>query len=242
MRRPFIGITPDFSEGTAGSPAPRYEVKVAYAEAVAKAGGIPLVIPYTDDARLLLDTLERFSAVVVTGGAFDIPPEAYGEKPKEGLGQLKVSRTRFETHLLRAALDRRMAVLGVCGGMQLLNVVRGGALIQDIGREVKSPLTHEQSHDRTQPQHPVEVAPGSRLATCVGKGQLMVNSTHHQAVSRLGAGLRPSAVAPDGVVEAIELEGDAFAVGVQWHPELLIETVPAHLGIYRELVRCAQKN
>jgi putative glutamine amidotransferase len=157
--------------------------------------------------------LDRISGLVVTGGAFDVPPEAYGEAPREGLGTLKPARTRFETALLQAALRRNMPVLGVCGGMQLLNVVLGGTLFQDIQRDLPEARNHEQAHDRGQPSHPVEVREGTLLAELVGRGQLMVNSTHHQAVSRLGEGLVASAVAPDGVVEGIESSNGAFAVG-----------------------------
>ena len=102
------------------------------------------------------------------------------------MGPLKQGRTAFETALMRAALKRNMPVLGVCGGMQLLNVVLGGTLYQDIGREVPGAQEHEQKHDRAQPQHPVDVKDGTLLADALGKGQLMVNSTHHQAVKRAG--------------------------------------------------------
>ena len=124
--------------------------------------------------------------------------------------------------------------------MQLLNVVLGGTLLQDIQRDLPDARNHEQSHDRSQPSHPVEVRDGTVLAELVGRGQLMVNSTHHQAVSRLGEGLVASAVAPDGVVEAIESSNGAFAVGVQWHPELLLQSMPLQLGVYRGLVTRAR--
>ncbi len=240
-RRPNIGITPDVSAVTAEAPHPRYELKVAYADAVLRAGGLPLVLPYTEESAVIDLYLDRVSGVVVTGGAFDIPPGAYGEAAREGLGALKPSRTSFETEIIRRALARNMPVLGVCGGMQLLHVVLGGSLFQDIRRELTSAREHEQQHDRAQPQHPVDVRDGTVLAELVGKGQLMVNSTHHQAANRIPEGVRVSAVAPDGVVEAIESPEHTFAVGVQWHPELLIHTVPAHLGLYRGLVGKARE-
>jgi putative glutamine amidotransferase len=232
-RRPAIGITPDFE-------APRYELKAAYPDAVLRAGGLPMVLPYTEEAAAVDAYLDRISGLVVTGGHFDIPPEAYGEKPSEQLGPVKQGRTDFETRLLKGALDRRIPILGVCGGMQLLNVVLGGSLIQDIQTEVEGAKSHEQKHDRTQPMHPIDVKEGTLLAELLGKGQLMVNSTHHQAVKRLGDGLRASAVAPDGVVECVESTELPFAVGVQWHPELLLQTIPAHLSLYRGLVQKAR--
>jgi putative glutamine amidotransferase len=240
VRRPTIGLTPDVEDVAGGEAPSRYVLKSPYADAVFRAGGLPMVLPLATDPGMIDAFLDRISGLVVTGGAFDVPPEAYGEAPREGLGTLKPARTHFETALLQAALRRNMPVLGVCGGMQLLNVVLGGTLLQDIQRDLPDARNHEQSHDRGQPSHPVEVRDGTVLAELVGRGQLMVNSTHHQAVSRLGEGLVASAVAPDGVVEAIESGNGTFAVGVQWHPELLLQSMPLQLGVYRGLITRAR--
>jgi putative glutamine amidotransferase len=238
LRRPLVGITPDVeAEGESS----RYVVKTAYAEAVLRAGGLPLVLTVSAEASVVDAYLDRVSAVVVTGGAFDVPPEAYGETPREGLGPLKPARTAFETLVLQAALRRKLPILGVCGGMQLLNVVLGGTLYQDLRRELPSAKEHEQRNARSQPSHPVDVRDGSVLAEVLGSGQLMVNSTHHQAVSQVAPGLKVSATAPDGVVEAIESTEYAFALGVQWHPELLLQSMPLQLGLYRALVQKARE-
>ena len=239
-RRPNIGISPDWTEAGPETPFARYELKATYAEAVFRAGGLPFVLPYTDDATCVEAYLDRVSGVLITGGAFDIPPEAYGETAREGMGALKEGRTAFESALMRAALKRNMPVLGVCGGMQLLNVVLGGTLYQDIGREVPEARDHEQKHDRTQPQHPVDVREGTLLAEGVGRGQLMVNSTHHQAVKKLGNQVVSSAASPDGVIEAIESSAHVFAVGVQWHPEYMLNNLPVHGGIYKVFVHKAR--
>lgn len=239
-RRPSIGITPDLISPADGAPA-RYELKTAYTEAVIRAGGLPWVLAIADDSGVIEASLDRISGLVITGGAFDIHPSAYGETPREGLGPQKPARTQFESALLRAAMKRNLPVLGVCGGMQLLNVVLGGTLFQDLHREVPSAKEHEQKHDRAQPQHPVEIHEGTTLAELLGKGQLMVNSTHHQAVHTLGQNLIASATAPDGVIEGIELKGHPFAVGVQWHPESLIHALPLHLGLYKGLVQKARE-
>jgi putative glutamine amidotransferase len=241
-RRPSIGITPDVSTPSPDVPLSRYELKVAYTDAVLRSGGLPFILPFSNDRSVIDLYLDRISGLVVTGGAFDVPPELYGEVPREGLGPLKPERTQFELAVLRGALQRRLPVLGVCGGMQLLNVAYGGTLIQDIVREVPDARSHEQRHDRTQPQHPVEVREQTQLAEAVGgRGQLMVNSTHHQAVKTVGEGLIVSATAPDGMIEAVEVPAaDQFVVGVQWHPELLVDTVPPHLGLYRALVTRAR--
>jgi putative glutamine amidotransferase len=240
-RRPNIGVTPDLLVEQPPVESAAYRLKVAYADAVIRAGGLPLILPYSEDRSCVDSYLDRVSGLVVTGGAFDVSPELYGESARPGLGVLKESRTAFEAALIRGALERSLPLLGVCGGMQLLNVVAGGTLIQDIGREVANAAEHEQTHDRTQPQHPVEIKDGTLLAELLGKGQVMVNSTHHQAVSKPGKGVVVSAVATDGVVEAIEMPAHPFALGLQWHPELLINAIPLHLGVYRGLVNKARE-
>jgi len=140
---------------------------------------------------------------------------------------------------LEAALAARMPVLGVCGGMQLLDVVRGGTLYQDL-RADAGIAGHEQPPPKDVPSHRVEVAPDTQLAALVGAGPLEVNSTHHQAVRDPGAGVLVSARAPDGVIEALELPDLPFAVGVQWHPEAVARHVPRHAALYRGLVEAAR--
>jgi putative glutamine amidotransferase len=215
---------------------PRYELKQAYADALLAAGGLPIVLPYGDDEDAALQSLALCDALVVTGGAFDIPPDAYGAQAHRALGPLKPARTRFEQIVLRAALSKRKPVLGICGGMQLLAVEVGGTLWQDLGEEVASAADHEQKIDARLPGHAARVVAGTQLAKILGRDVIQVNSTHHQAVRDPGAAV-VSAVAPDGVVEAIELP-DRFAIGVQWHPELMTGDEPRLL--YAALVEAAR--
>lgn len=238
--RPLIGLSPDFSAANSGTSAQRFSLDAASCDAVLAAGGLPLMLVPTSEPPLLEAWVDRISALVITGGDFDVPPALYGEEPKEGLRRVLPERTRFERSLLELALARDLPVLGICGGMQLLNVVRGGNLIQDLRSEAPDGLQHEQGSDSSQPRHPVEVKDETRLAELLGKGQVMVNSTHHQAVGRLGSGLVASASAPDGVVEAVELPEQTFTLGVQWHPERLIHSLPHHLAIFRALVEHAR--
>lgn len=234
--KPVIGITPDVGESSArpGRPATaRYELKIAYADAVIAAGGRPIVLPYDDDAS----ALELCDGLVVTGGAFDIPPELYGAKAGGKMGPVKRGRTAYEHRVLRAALEADLPVLAICGGMQLLAVEAGGTLYQDIRDEVPGAFDHEQKNDPREPAHAVTVLPGTALAAIVGAREIQVNSTHHQAVKDPGRA-RVCAVAADGVVEAIELPG-GFVLGVEWHPELLAG--PEHLALYRALVERAAK-
>jgi len=232
MSRPRIGVTLDLDEPTC-----RYQLPRAYADAVLAAGGLPVPIPYGDGA-VAGAYLALCDGLVVTGGAFDIPPGLYGAAQSAACGPTKAGRTDFEWALCEAALAGRIPLLGVCGGMQLMNVVRGGTLVQDLPAETG--LSHEQPEPKDRPSHPVEIVAGTLLASLVGGQPLPVNSTHHQAVEQPGAGVLVSGRAPDGVVEAIELPDTPFALGVQWHPEAVGRHEPRHLALYRGLVAAAR--
>ncbi len=232
MSRPRIGVTLDLEE-----PGGLYQLGRAYADAVLDAGGLPVPIPYGDSA-VAGAYLALCEGLVITGGDFDIPPERYGETRSSSCGPSKASRTDFEWLLCEAALAGRIPILGVCGGMQLMNVVRGGTLVQDLPAEMD--LSHEQPGAKDQPSHDVEIVAGTLLAGLVGAGPLPVNSTHHQAVKQPGAGVLVSGRSGDGVVEAIELPDAPFALGVQWHPEALERGQPRHLALYRGLVAAAR--
>jgi len=230
-RRPRIGLTLDLSgDGSC------YTLLRGYPEAVAAAGGLP--VPLTHEPGLGEAPLDGLDGLVVTGGAFDIPPELYGEARRPVCGPLVPERTASELALLGVALRDGLPVLGVCGGMQLLAVALGATLWQDLPADAGLG-GHEQPPPRDRPSHPVEVLAGTRLAGLVGAGRLDCNSTHHQAVRAPGPRLAVSARAPDGVVEAVELDGPAFVVGVQWHPEAVVRHEPRHAAIYRGLVAAA---
>lgn len=230
--RPLIGVTLDVDESGL-----RYQLKRNYADAVWRAGGLPLPLVHLRGADAA-GLIERIDGLLVTGGSFDVPPELYGEERRPGCGPSKPERSAAELDLLRAALERRRPVLGVCGGMQLLAVCRGGTLWQDLTADLGI-AGHEQPAPKDIPSHPVAPAPGSLLARLVGEGTLAVNSTHHQAVKDAGAGVAVTARAPDQVIEAIELPELPFALGVQWHPESAYAHEPRHERIYAGLVAAA---
>jgi putative glutamine amidotransferase len=236
MTRPLIGLSADFSESDKGRPYRRHELRAAYADAVADAGGLPVLLAHLDDTALAADLLDRLSALVLTGGDFDIPPAHYGEEPAAGLGPLKPERTGFERAALAAADKRGLPVLGICGGMQLMNVSRGGKLYQHLPAELHGTLAHEQPEDRRRPTHTVKVGAETHLAKMLSPGEIHVNSSHHQGVRTLGRGLVASASSPDGLIEAIEDPTARFWIGVQWHPELLTQSVPAQRGLFAALV------
>ena len=233
---PAIGLTPDW---TVDDGASRYQLNRSYADAVLAAQGLPLVLPYSDDAKVIAGYLEAVDGLLITGGPFDVDPKEYGEERRPQCVPAKKERTAFERALLEHALERQLPVLGVCGGMQVLNVVLGGTLYQDIPTDVPEAIAHQQTGDKRRPVHAVSIELGTLLAQALAPGQLMVNSTHHQAVRQLGNNLSASARAPDGLIEGVEMAGAHFVVGVQWHPELLLVSVPVNLGIYRALVKAA---
>ena len=231
MRRPRIGIPLDLDDERG-----RYELPQAYADAVRDEGGLPLLLPHGDEV-MAGAYLSLCDALLVAGGAFDIPPERYGEPRRPGCGPSRPGRTTFEAHLAQAALSTGMPLLGVCGGMQLVNVVLGGTLHQHLPDDLG--VSHEQREPKEAQSHEVRIVPGTLLARLCGPQSLTVNSTHHQAVNRPGAGVLVSAGSPDGVIEAIELPGHRFALGVQWHPEALAGREPRHGAILRGLVEAA---
>lgn len=235
---PRIGITCDFETITdrRGAPSPRFVAPAAYVTAVVRAGGDPILLPHVapDRAEAYLAILD---GLVIAGGDFDIPPSYYGEAPRPGLGKLLEERSDFERGLTTLALERDLPILGVCGGMQLLNVVLGGTLHQDLA-ERPGTNVHVQPHDKRQPAHDVRVATGSLLGKLTGASSIAVNSTHHQVINAVGKTLAASGVADDGVVEAIESTKHRYALGVQWHPEVL--AAAEHAAIYKGLVDAAR--
>lgn len=212
--RPLIGITSYAEEIRWGVwTEDAALVPLAYVRAVERAGGRPLVVPPSDDG--LDETLDALDGVIFSGGG-DLDPELYGADPHDETDEPRKERDAAELRFLEAALDRDMPVLAICRGSQLLNVARGGDLVQHLPEVVG----HE-GHKQTPgvfADHDVEVLPDTKLHGVIGD-HAPVKSHHHQGYGRLGAGLRESARADDGTVEAIEDPSRRFALGVLWHPE-----------------------
>lgn len=238
---PIVLVTPDI-ETRAGRRGPYrcFTLDESYATAVQVAGGLPLVAPYSEDEAAISALLDECDGLLLSGGDFDVDPALFGALPHPRLGTLKADRTRFELSLLRGAVARSLPILGVCGGMQLMNVERGGTLWQDLPSERPESLDHQQSAAKHLAGHEVVVSSATLLAQLSGNsGPLGVNSTHHQAVHTLGAGLVASAIATDGVIEAIEDPALAFFLGVQWHPEAMPQEA-SQRALYRGLVAAAR--
>lgn len=212
--RPIVGLTANFGEY--GS-----QIAEAYYESVRLSGGVPVVIPASEDVSDTEDLLQGLDAIVFTGGG-DINPLLLGEEPALQLGGINRKRDVQELILMRRALDKQMPVLGICRGIQILCAATGGKLIQDIysNKALAGPLLkHSQAADRDVPTHTVDLEEGTLLRRLFGRETLAVNSFHHQAVLEPGDGLRVSARSKDGVVEAVESTCGKSVLGVQWHPE-----------------------
>lgn len=235
--RPLVGITLDAEQPGGYSKYPWYALRANYAEAVAACGGLPVAIPH--DPALTQSYLDRIDALIVTGGAFDIDPALYGDPDRHATVTLKEERTMAELALVRGALARDMPVLGICGGEQLLAVALGGTLLQHIPDEVQGALEHEQPNPRHEFGHTVRLVPGTKLARIVGASDMRVNSAHHQSVRDTGPRAVVNAMSPDGVVEGVEDARYTFCLGVQWHPEFLID--PGDRRIFEAFAAAATK-
>ncbi|MDX6667457.1 MAG: putative glutamine amidotransferase [Solirubrobacteraceae bacterium] len=243
--RPLIGIStseerapPDTVTVRHGEP-PRVEIVLGmtYVEAIERAGGLPVVLPpiRLSDVDGLLDGI---AGVCISGGP-DLHPSAYGRESHRQLGPTWPHLDVFELALARRARNRRMPILGVCRGAQVLNVALGGTLHQHVSEIVGEDIRHRQEEPGATPTHNVEIAPDSLLARLMGSTACEVNSFHHQAVDRLGAGLQAVAWAPDGIVEGVELASSRqFVVGVQWHAEGLVSR-SEHARLFERFVHAA---
>jgi putative glutamine amidotransferase len=234
-KRTVVGITLDSENPGGYSVYPWYALRSNYAGAITAAGGLPIALPH--HAELADDYLDTIDALVVTGGAFDVDPALYGESEKHDTVILKAGRTHAEAALLAGALARDMPILGICGGEQLLAVALGGTLIQHIPEALPEALDHEQKNPRHEPGHEVRVAEGTLLHRIVGTPSMQVNTSHHQAIRTAGPQAVINALAPDGVIEGIEAPGHRFCLGVQWHPEFLID--PGDTKIFRAFIEAA---
>ena len=231
LSRPLIGITSVYEVDKENPSAASTTVDFAYVKAVAENGGVPVVLPTIDDRHILQQYVDMLDGLVLVGGA-DIPPSAYGQQPHETVKPLPKQRYDFERKLISLWLTSGKPVLGVCLGMQFTNVVAGGTLIQDIPSQVTTTVGHRRCHT-------VNIEPGSLLAQILGAERVRVYSNHHQAVNRVGNGLRVIARSEDGVIEALERIDDGFGLFVQWHPELMTDDMAHRDAIYGALVRAA---
>jgi putative glutamine amidotransferase len=246
-RRPIIGIPTQTLHAMDGIPEGLPESWVMnqrYSRVVAAAGGLPVMIPLLEDEDTLHALYDRMDGVLIPGGV-DMDPSNYGEAPLPSCGRIDPARDRVELQFARWAIAEGKPLFGLCRGLQIVNVALGGTLYQDIAAQRSDAIKHDYfptaGYSRDHLAHSVTVASGSRLDALVGTAPLRVNSMHHQAVKDLAPGLAPTAVAPDGLIEALESTDHQFVLGVQWHPESLTERDPRMQRLVAGFVEAASR-
>jgi len=215
--KPIIGLTSSFNWDDK-----QYALPDSYVQAIEKNGGTPIILPQTmeiDTVKLL----ELVDGIILTGGV-DIDPYVYGEPPIPQQGRIDPVRDHFEISIAKQAISMNKPTLAICRGCQILNVAAGGSLYQDINTQIKGSLKHSGQAPTYYPTHPVKLAEKSKLAEVYGSKTTKVNSFHHQGVKALGKELEATAWADDNTIEGIEHKKADYIIGVQWHPERMLDS------------------
>ncbi len=233
MLKPTIGLNCDLVLRTSRR-RQKLELYREYTSAVELADGLPILLPVTDDPARIDEQLDLIDGLVLTGGD-DYDSALYGATPHPKTVTLHPDRQFYDIELARAAIRRKIPVLAICGGLQLVNIVCGGRLIQHLPEDGR--IAHNCPGQKA--AHDVTVVPNTKLARILGRSSVTVNSTHHQAAERIGSGLRAAAHSADGVVEALESSGETFLVCIQWHPERLAAESAEQLALFAALVEAA---
>jgi putative glutamine amidotransferase len=247
-KRPIIGVTTQTLQAIDGIPAglPQSDVmNQRYYIAVALAGGAPILVPLLDDEpEALRAAYEACDGVLIPGGV-DVDPKYFGEDPHPKLGRIDGARDRVEMQMTRWSVEDRKPLLGLCRGLQVINVTLGGSLYQDLEDQYPDAIKHDYfpnfGYDRDHLAHEVSLTKGSRLRHLMELERIPVNSMHHQGIKTLAPSLAPAAVAPDGLIEAVESTSDHFLVGVQWHPEVFEMTDPHTRHVFREFINASAR-
>ncbi len=215
--RPLIVVTTPIRPGGSHG-LPQVQLNAQYVAAVEEPGGTALLATPAHDEESVRRLVGMAHALVLTGGE-DVDPARYGQEPHPALGSVNLPRDAMELAALEAALERRLPVLAICRGLQLLNVALGGTLFQDLPAQRPGRVHHEQTAPWSHRWHGARVEPGSALHAVFGTGELFINSFHHQGIDRLAPGLEATVLAEDGLVEGVEATEYPWVYGVQWHPE-----------------------
>lgn len=240
---PLIGLTTYRKVAAQANPLPMMGLMPTYIEAVAAAGGVPILIPLGLDETTLHALVARLDGLVLTGGG-DIAGQYYNSEHTDFIFDVDTDRDRVELFLAREAVAQKKPLLAICRGHQMLNVALGGTLYEDVMEWMPGAIRHDffGEFPRNHQAHTVGIEPGSKLAQTLGRREATVNSLHHQGIRDLAPGLVAAAHAPDGLIESVEAVGHPYALGVQWHPENLIHDDPVMLSLFRGLVDAAGAN
>ena len=241
MHRPVIGIVGNLliEQGGFSPGLERSYVNNDYVAALERSGAIPVILPVVRGQDVAERQTEGVDGLLISGG-YDIDPLLFGEEPRRSLEFVYRDTDIFQLRTIQTALRRNQPLLGICKGIQLLNVACGGTIYQDLSESPDSFIKHSQNRKRACPSHTVVAEEGSLVAELLGTA-FPVNSYHHQAVKDVGRGLRITSRAMDGVVESLEMEEAPFAVGVQWHPEMMMAGGDEMMPLFARLVEEAAK-
>ena len=251
--RPLIGITTYYVERSEinahnrvrGLPGEDWTMSpLDYSRSVEAAGGIPVLLPISQEEQIP-SLLDKLDGLLLAGGE-DVDPLRYNEAPEKGLGMVNPWRDSFEWELATAAVAMELPIFGICRGLQLLNAVKGGSLFQDLHTHAASFAEGVLEHTLLQypkgrTSHEVILEPHSLIRNLYGRERIWVNSYHHQGIKAVGRKLKPSARSSDGLIEALEGDGNGFCLAVQWHPETFTETTDEHIVLFRALVDAASQ-
>ena len=236
---PRIGVTCciDYLALPTGQVSERIRLNMAYIDAILAAGGLPVPLVPTQDPDLIGRQVDGLDGLMVTGGP-DIPPSLYGQPAHPKTVPICDRRAGYDFAVFHESDKRRLPILGICLGCQIINVARGGTLIQHLDDVPRTPEIHH-SDGLGYIRHTVRVEVGSLLHRIVPKEVIEVSTSHHQAVDRIGSGLQPIAWAPDGIIEALEDPSCPFFLAVQWHPEVIAH-LEDHAALFRAFVKAAE--
>ena len=242
MNKPIIGISGSviIDDGGMFPGYRRSYVNEDYVDSVVQNGGIPYIIPFNEDEEVVKEQLLNVQGLILSGG-HDVDPHNYGEELEQKIGDVWPERDIFDMRLLKFAEENNIPVLGICRGMQIINVAHGGNLYQDLSYRKEKTLKHSQNQTPTLVTHTVKADPNSKIANILGKDEFLTNSFHHQLVKEVAPDFTVAAKCVDGVVEAIENK-DASVIGVQWHPEMLHRVVPFQNNLFKHIINNAKKN
>lgn len=241
---PVIGITTQTLEAIPDQLPRCWIMSQRYVEVLTASGAIPWVIPLLEGREAALRSIyDRLAGLFLPGGV-DIDPAAYGEPRTSLCGRIDPARDWAELLLVRWALADKKPVLAVCRGAQLVNVAIGGSLYQDVGAQHPDAIKHDHfptgGRRRDELAHAVRLTPGSRLQRLLGVDSIAVNSMHHQGIAKLAPGLVPVATSPDGLIEGVETSNGHFLIGVQWHPEDLVDVDSRMQRIFQAFIEAAR--
>ncbi len=230
--KPIIGLTSQFEYSVSRK---FNKLNYTYIDAVVKGGGVPIIIPILKNLDDLDKYLDSVDGIIFTGGE-DISPLLFGEDPTKEVDTICYDRDKIELELFKRAYNRGMPILGICRGLQLINVALGGTLYQDINSQLPNSLGHISTYNIEGGYHSIDIINDTILYDILGKEKINVNSQHHQSVKELGKNLRVNALSSDGVIEGIETTTGNFVLGVQFHPEAMIEEAKEFINIFEYFI------